>query len=401
MKVGVWLNNDMLPQEGGAYTYIHSLVKLLDEERFEGTDIVFLTYKKQVHPVNLNKEVIYLNEHFTKPTFFFKLIRKILKNSKPANTYLSNLINKHTSKLIAGLGIDYIYYLNQAQRELEGVPFVATNWDIAHLSLSTFSEFSENGQLEKRKQWYDTDLKKATLIAVESEAGKEELIRYLQIDAAKIVVVPFFIRKQAVTISLEVAQTVLEHYALEKERYFYYPAQYWKHKNHRTLITAFKTFYDTGKQTIKLVLSGSDKGELSAIRQQIAELALTDQVLCLGFIPEIEKEILLSNALSLVMPTFLGPTNLPPLEAMEYNVPVVCSGLAGHKEMLGDSALYFDPSSSDELSQALLQMNQPEERNRLKQAIDKEKKTSIFNYTSASNALQHLMTCLETQLPQT
>lgn len=397
MKIGVWLNNDMLPQEGGAYTYIHSLVKLLDEERFEGTEIVFIAYKKSSHPVNLNKEVIYLNEHFTKPTFFLKLARKILKNSKPANAYLSGLINRRVSKLIAGFEIDYVYYLNQAQRELEGVPFIATNWDIAHLSLSTFAEFSENGQLEKRKQWYNTELKKAALIAVESEAGKEELIRYLQIAPGKIVVVPFFIRKQT-SIPTGAAQAVLKNYGLETTGYFYYPAQYWKHKNHITLIKAFKIFRDTDTQHIKLVLSGSDKGELPAIRQHIAELDLTNEVLCLGFIPEMEKESLLSNALSLVMPTFLGPTNLPPLEALEYNVPAVCSDLAGHKEMLEDSALYFDPSSSEELSQALVLVSQPAVRRELKHKIGLVKESSAFNYTAARNALQHVFTNLQNQV---
>ncbi len=395
MKIGVWLNNDMLPQEGGAYTYIHSLVKLLDEERFEGTDIVFLTYKKQSHPVNLNKEVIYLNEHFTKPTFFLKLVRKMLKNSRSANAYLSRLINKRVSKLITGFGIDYVYYLNQAQRELEGVPFIATNWDIAHLSLSTFAEFSENGQLEKRKQWYNTDLKKAALIAVESEAGKEELIRYLQIAPDKIVVVPFFIRKQMATIPTGAAQEVLKNYGLETEGYFYYPAQYWKHKNHITLIKAFNIFRDTGKQGIRLVLSGSDKGELTAIKQYIAEQDLTDQVLCLDFIPEMEKEVLLSHALSLVMPTFLGPTNLPPLEALEYGIPSICSDLRGHREMLGDSALYFDPSSSVELAQALVLMSQPAIRKELKDKMEAVKESSVFNYTSARNALQDLFTHLQ------
>lgn len=397
MKIGVWLNNDMLPQEGGAYTYIHSLVKLLDEERFEGTDIVFLTYKKQSHPVTLNKEVIYLNEHFTKPTFFLKLIRRIVRNSKPANACLSRLIGRRVAKLIAGFGIEYVYYLNQAQRELGDVPFIATNWDIAHLSLSTFSEFSENGQLEKRKQWYNTDLKKATLIAVESEAGKEELIRYLHIASDKIVVVPFFVRKQTASIAAENAQTVLKSYGLETEGYFYYPAQYWKHKNHLALINAFKIFRDRDGQNIKLVLSGSDKGELAAIKQSITELALTDQVLCLGFIPETEKETLLSNALSLVMPTFLGPTNLPPLEALEYNVPSVCSDLAGHKEMLGDSALYFNPSSPEELSEALFLVSQPALRKELKYRIGLIKKASVFNYTCARSALQHLFTNLQKQ----
>ncbi len=95
------------------------------------------------------------------------------------------------------------------------------------------------------------------------------------------------------------------------------------------------------------------------------------------------------------MPTFLGPTNLPPLEALEYGIPSICSDLRGHREMLGDSALYFDPSSSVELAQALVLMSQPAIRKELKDKMEAVKESSVFNYTSARNALQDLFTHLQ------
>jgi glycosyltransferase involved in cell wall biosynthesis len=43
------------------------------------------------------------------------------------------------------------------------------------------------------------------------------------------------------------------------------------------------------------------------------------------------------------MPTLLGPSNIPPIEALLLGCPILCSDLDGHKEILGDSALYFNP----------------------------------------------------------
>jgi len=401
MKIGVWLNNDMLPQEGGAYTYIHSLVKLLDDESFASADIVFITYRKAGESTLLKKPVIYLNEHFTTSAFFLKLLRRLSKRSDALNRLFTKHINRHISALIRTFGIDYVYYLNQAQRELETIPFIATNWDLAHLSLSTFPEFAGNGQAGKREKWYHGELSKATRIAVESEAGKEELVRYLKLDREKIAVVPFFIKKEAPVVQ-DAGQdaSLLMAYGIEKGNYFYYPAQFWKHKNHSKLIKAFKLFHQEDAHGRKLVLTGSDKGELAAVKRQIEDLGLQGHVLCLGFVPGSHKDLLMSNALSLVMPTFLGPTNLPPLEAMEYNVPSVCSDLEGHREMLGNSALYFDPSSEQALYRALVRISDPEEYARQKEKLAEVKRSSRFSYDSAKHALDHLFTHLQNHSTQ-
>jgi len=45
------------------------------------------------------------------------------------------------------------------------------------------------------------------------------------------------------------------------------------------------------------------------------------------------------------MPTFFGPTNIPPLEAMALGCPVAVSDIYAMREQLGDAALYFRPNS--------------------------------------------------------
>ena len=53
------------------------------------------------------------------------------------------------------------------------------------------------------------------------------------------------------------------------------------------------------------------------------------------------------------MPTYLGPTNIPLLEAAELHCPVLCSDLEGHREILHEAALYFDPASAIEIKQCM------------------------------------------------
>ena len=50
-------------------------------------------------------------------------------------------------------------------------------------------------------------------------------------------------------------------------------------------------------------------------------------------------QLLYTEALALVMPTYFGPTNLPPLEAFQTGTPVLYSDLPGMREQVGDAAI--------------------------------------------------------------
>ena len=58
----------------------------------------------------------------------------------------------------------------------------------------------------------------------------------------------------------------------------------------------------------------------------------------------------------LVMPTFFGPTNIPPLEAWHLGRPVITSDIGGIREQCGDAALLVDPRSPQALASAMKQV---------------------------------------------
>ena len=55
-------------------------------------------------------------------------------------------------------------------------------------------------------------------------------------------------------------------------------------------------------------------------------------------------------AYATIYPSFLGPTNIPPLEAISLRCPVICSNKYAMKKQLGKSALYFNPKSPKEIA---------------------------------------------------
>ena len=58
-------------------------------------------------------------------------------------------------------------------------------------------------------------------------------------------------------------------------------------------------------------------------------------------------------SLALVMPTFYGPTNIPPLEAFKLGTPVIYSDLDGLKDQVEDAGLLVDLYDPETLANCL------------------------------------------------
>ena len=68
----------------------------------------------------------------------------------------------------------------------------------------------------------------------------------------------------------------------------------------------------------------------------------------------------------MVFPSIVGPNNYPPIEAASLGCPVILSDLPGHREQMGNAALYFEKFSALELvNKVELLLTDPNLRNEL------------------------------------
>jgi glycosyltransferase involved in cell wall biosynthesis len=196
-------------------------------------------------------------------------------------------------------------------------------------------------------------LGKAFAVFCESESGRKELLHYTSINEERVFVVPLFPGKVVEQNLSAVAQGLhLKKYGVVKNEFFFYPAQFWSHKNHYNLLLAFHQIHKK-YPSIKLLFTGADKGNKEYIREVISNLGLEKRVLMPGFVTNEEVYSFYKNALALVMPTFLGPSNMPLLEAETLGCPVICTDLPGHREMLGDRAFYVQPQDPQSICSGL------------------------------------------------
>lgn len=64
-------------------------------------------------------------------------------------------------------------------------------------------------------------------------------------------------------------------------------------------------------------------------------------------------EGLYRRAAAFVYPSLYEGFGIPPLEAMSFDCPVVCSNASSIPEVVGDAAMLFDPNSTEDFGQAL------------------------------------------------
>ncbi|MEZ0045454.1 hypothetical protein ABIA42_004333 [Bradyrhizobium sp. USDA 327] len=106
-----------------------------------------------------------------------------------------------------------------------------------------------------------------------------------------------------------------------------------------TILLAMRLLRDQGEKHT-LVLCGSDPGARAAFEALLAQHGLGDAVRMLGFVPSAELGAPYRGANALVMATYFGPTNLPPLEAWAVGTPVIYP--EAFKAQAGDAAVLFD-----------------------------------------------------------
>lgn len=135
--------------------------------------------------------------------------------------------------------------------------------------------------------------------------------------------------------------------------YVFYPAQFWAHKNHIYLLHGLADLRSRYGKNVGAIFVGSDKGNLEYIKKSTVSLGLVDVVRFGGFVPNEEIPDLYKQSLALVMPTYFGPTNLPPLEAFELGVPVIYPDKLGLRDQVGDAALLMDLKNPTSLADHL------------------------------------------------
>jgi glycosyltransferase involved in cell wall biosynthesis len=256
---------------------------------------------------------------------FFRAVFLIWKHNPATWSILRRLNLIPTSRFerkLLRLNIDLVFFVGSYDKaiELKSIPFIATVWDLGHRDMPSLPELGLNREFEFREWRIRNVLIKAHVIVVDSEVTRQKLGDYYGINVSKIYSLPFCPEAQELSP------------ATERDSFAFYPAHYWSHKNHIVLLEAIASLVSRGEIPKQLKLTGLDKGNFQFLAEKVKEFGISSYVDFLGFVSKAELDLLYRKAAVMVMPSLLGPTNLPPLEALLRGCPVVVS--SGARENL-------------------------------------------------------------------
>jgi glycosyltransferase involved in cell wall biosynthesis len=230
-------------------------------------------------------------------------------------------------------------------------PAVATIHDVVYLACRQDLP-SRAGRLYYRTMMHACS-RLAARIITESQHSKNEIVRYLGSDPARIEVIYPGVdqRFSRVTDPAELKAVCARH-GIDRD-YILCVGIYKPRKNHAGLLRAFRRVLEGGVST-QLVIAGPMAEGEAVLRRLAADLGVLERVVFTGFVDEPGLRALYSAARVCVCPSMYEGFGFTVLEAMACGTPVVCSSTTSLPEVAGEAALFFDPDRPEEMAGQIL-----------------------------------------------
>lgn len=222
-----------------------------------------------------------------------------------------------------------------------------------------------DGNLKPSHQRYMTHFfprfaRAASRLATVSEYSRQDIAATYGIDAERIDVVYDGAHNHYRPHSDEEKQATRQRFT-DDAPYIIFISTILKRKNLANLLKAFDKVKDS-IPALKLVVVGSRAWWQDELKEAYDTMRHRDDIIMLGHADPDDLAALLSASEMLVYPSYFEGFGIPILEAMYAETAVVCSHTTSMPEVGGDAALYVDPSSPDDIANAIVQASDPATR---------------------------------------
>ena len=362
MHIALFFESSRL--SGGAYQQSVRTAQDIQNLRLNNVDItIFVTCPSAYEELSqLNWPVVMF-----KLTIFRRLIAGIYAWIRDQG-YGRPLLGAHYFSLdgyFARYKIDLCYFLSPSyfSRFLVKLNFMTTVWDVCHHDEPSFPEVRCDGEFQRRELFLRNEIHRASAVFVDSKYTRNILFQSYGVNSSKIYVRPF---NKSLFLDFDDEQQIPELFNCDffsnNPRFIIYPAQFWSHKNHRYIIDAFIHSLGDDEFDFGCVFVGGEKNTKAEVKKYISENNLASKFFIMDYVEDAVLASLYRRAYALVMPSFFGPSNIPPLEAIQAKIPVIYGDISGAREFLGSAALYVNLEDPGHLVELLNSLNSPKLR---------------------------------------
>jgi len=360
-KIGIFI--DSRKKSGGAYQELLYNIKNIKKNNQENYKFsIICTSKKldlkledeniEIHYFSMNafeRYICYLRN-------FGSLTRRLKKYFFFKNKF-ENFLKK--------INVDLVYFTGPSQYSLylEDKKFIITVPDVSHRENLEFPEIVDRSEFLRKDEIFQKSLPKALAIITNANVIKKRISFFYRVLEEKIYIInhqPSYAVDSFKDVNPIKQKEIRNTYKLPR-KYIFYPSMYLPHKNHKNLMDSLKILILKYKIDLKLVFCGSDVGYLADLKKYAYINKLKDNIFFLDFVDDEHLPYLYLDAFALVMPSLIGPTNIPPWEAFKMEVPVIYSESEGIRDVLKDAAHYVDPLNPESIAKGIKEVFENDE----------------------------------------
>ena len=274
-------------------------------------------------------------------------VRSLYKTIRP---YSKRIVPVPVSDgLLESRNFDVVHFPTQTAT-LTNIPSIFQPWDLQHCH---FPQYFPEMEVKARETLYRAFCNRARYVCVQTEWGKNDLLRNFSIEPEKVKVIPWGSNFEE---QLPPSPSIVSAAAAKlnlPDQFLFYPAVTWEHKNHAAIIQALRVLRDTHGIRPQVRFTGKCTSFRSMLDRLAGELGVANQISFLGFVSPEELQAVYARATALVFPSRFEGFGLPLLEAFHAGVPVLASNSTVLPEVGLNAALYFDPDSPEQLAQQI------------------------------------------------
>jgi glycosyltransferase involved in cell wall biosynthesis len=347
-KIGIFLNTDISLH--GASNYQKNIIYYLSKHG--GENLIFITDQKE----NLDfLGSLGVSNYYIKLSIGDKILKYIIIDILKLTFKISINTKFHSlCKLYRKFEINKIYFLKPDNQIFLGerMEKIITIFDLNsfHQSKYGFMDYSKR-QIFMTKNLFYFIKKEGIKIILDCDRNRQILIDKYGFDSELITYGGLFPRVEST-----INKDVLTNNNVAKEKIVLYVAAFWKHKNHKTVIEAFKKVL-LDYPTAKLFLVGEKKQYYKSVLRQIRINDVGQNCKILNNLRREDLFNLMKRSDIVVYASLYGLTNLPPLEAAMLGCKQIVSVESkSNEEIYGKlfDAKYFDPKNSSNLASEIL-----------------------------------------------
>lgn len=343
-------------EAGGIQQVVVGLAQGFSQIKSEGFDVRFLCYKGHE---------AWLQPYLGNNQGLFRLAKRPTPTAKPSALKASvRRMLRNTLGLLPGTGClnvpaepvevrefnpHLIHFVHQNIFKTQR-PFIFTPHDLQH---EHFPEYFDQRTRLVRRELYKKHSQNASMVACISESCRDDVVRYLGIDEGKCPVIHNAPPTAGYGVSSEEElKRLVDKFSLP-DKFFFFPAKTYPHKNHIRLLEAIELLKKEDVR-VNVVCSGPlTEFYHERILPEIVRLDVADQIHFLGWLEPDEVNALYQLAHAMVFPSLFEGFGIPLVEAMGSGLPLICSDVSCIPEIVGSCGLFFDPKSPRAIADAL------------------------------------------------